>query len=61
MAKERVKDIEFLAKRYSVLPSEILKLSIEDLQFNLFAANIGLGEEIALAKKQNKGNRRVKR
>lgn len=54
MAKDRIRDIEFIAKRYGRLPSELLDISIDDLQFNLFAANIGLAEEAAAAKKQNR-------
>lgn len=53
-----MRDIDFIAKRYSVLPSEVIKLDIEDLQFCLLAANIAMEDEAAQARKRSRGAKR---
>lgn len=38
-------ELDIMAKRYGVLPSDFLKLKPDDFQFNLFVASTGISDE----------------
>lgn len=63
LAKSRLGELDVLARRYGVLPSDIVNLEVEDFCLNLLVANIGAQiEEKALqkAKKESDKWRRTK-
>jgi hypothetical protein len=46
-----------MSKRYGVLPSEFLKLSVQDLQFNILSASLGTQEETKQMEKSQRKQR----
>lgn len=50
-------ELDIIAKRYGVLPSEIAKLSNEDFMLTLLTASIGIEHEV---KEQEKSIKRAK-
>jgi hypothetical protein len=58
LSREKLVEIDFLAKRYGILPSEILKISIDDYQFNILAASTGVLDESRQAEKSRRGLKR---
>lgn len=46
--------MDFLARRFCKLPSELRKLTLEDYEFNLFIARAGLDAEKRQREKANK-------
>lgn len=46
-----------MAKRYSKLPSDFLKISADEFQFNLLVAQVGIDQEIKAAEKAKKKTR----
>lgn len=58
MAKPKLSEIDFISKRYSRLPSEILKLDLSEYEFNLLVCSIGMEAESKIQEKAMKrGNR----
>jgi hypothetical protein len=51
LAKDKVMAIDRISQRYGVLPSVILKSTLEDLQFDILVAGTAIEEEIKAAKK----------
>ena len=42
--RERARTLDYVARRYGRLPSEIRERSIDDLMFDLFVASVGEAE-----------------
>jgi len=57
LAREKIIELDFMSKRYGVLPSEFLKNSADEFQFNLFVASCGSDEEMKQAQKAQKRSR----
>ena len=50
MAHQRLAELDFLARRYGKLPSELASLPITDFQFNLLVAERGIVHETRMHK-----------
>ena len=48
-------ELDIIAKRYGVLPSDVAKLSAEDFQLNLLTISTGTSEEAKHIKKGKHG------
>lgn len=53
VTKTRALEIDVISKRYGKLPSELLKSSLEDYQFDLLIAQIAIDEEVKEMKKSH--------
>lgn len=54
MSKDRIFEVDILARRYGALPSDIKNLSAADYQFNQLVASTSIVEEARQIKKQGK-------
>ena len=52
-------ELDILSKRYSTLPSDILKLDLESYQFNLLVADVAIDEEYRVEKKARQKAERI--
>lgn len=60
---DKLNDIDIIAKRYGILPSEILKGNVQDMTLNFLVAGCGIDIEVkankkALKKAERQGRRR---
>lgn len=54
VSKQAGISLDLIAKRYGVLPSNLLKLSVDDYTFNTIVAKIAIDKEVADMKKQQR-------